>query len=88
MQCELQNFVTIVFYLFTSFYCSSSSGNGKKLYIPPELFECIGDVPGKNNSYYKCLFPKFVPKKKKDGSKNPLTVCHNSRSNARHVLVC
>ncbi|XP_045026739.1 uncharacterized protein LOC116918768 [Daphnia magna] len=59
----------------------------KKLVLPAEFFTCVGEVPGKNASLYRCLYPDCVPKKKKDGSEKPLVVPHSSRYNAkRHFL--
>nr|CAH0106989.1 unnamed protein product [Daphnia galeata] len=59
----------------------------KKLAVPAEFFTCVGEVPGKNASLYRCLHPGCVPKKKRDGSEKPLVVYHSSRCNAkRHFL--
>jgi hypothetical protein len=77
-----------VFDLLFISICSTNSNPVKKLAVPSEFFTCVGDVPGKNASVYRCLHPGCVPKKKMDGSDKPLVVYHNSRHNAkRHFLV-
>ncbi|XP_059353656.1 uncharacterized protein LOC130687084 isoform X2 [Daphnia carinata] len=59
----------------------------KKLVLPAEFLTYVGEVPGKNVSLYRCLYPGCVPKKKRDGSEKPLVVPHSSRYNAkRHFL--
>ncbi|XP_045023918.1 uncharacterized protein LOC116932957 [Daphnia magna] len=57
----------------------------KKLVLPAEFFTCVGEVPGKNASLYRCLYPDCVPKKKRDGSEKPLVVPHSSRYNAKSL---
>lgn len=66
---------------------SRSSTPTKKLVLPKEFFEYVGDSVGKNSSQYnyKCLFPGCA--KKKDQSDKLLVVANTSRHNAkRHYL--
>jgi hypothetical protein len=56
-----------------------SSGNvtvtpGKKLVLPGEYFEFIGDVPGKNASLYRCLFPRVYAIQERCQSQMALTI--------------
>ncbi|KAK4027462.1 hypothetical protein OUZ56_016508 [Daphnia magna] len=57
----------------------------KKLVLPAEFFTCVIDeVPGKNASLYRCLYPDCVPKKKRDGSEKPL-VNHDPNQEPGHL---
>lgn len=58
-----------------------------KLWLPPEMFQCIGDIPGTNSTYYKCLM-HCTPKKNADGSEKYISVSNSSRYNATaHIKV-
>nr|CAH0113450.1 unnamed protein product [Daphnia galeata] len=39
----------------------------KRLKLPGQFFEFLGDVPVKNTGFYKCTFPNCIMKKDKDG---------------------
>jgi hypothetical protein len=44
----------------------------KRLKLPGQFFEFLGDVPVKNTGFYKCTFPNCIMKKDKDGKEKPL----------------
>lgn len=68
--------------------CIIYSSNEKKLELPSEFFELLGDVEGKKARMYRCLFEGCKMKVKKDGTQKPLIVFNDTRFNAkRHYLV-
>lgn len=79
------HFFTLVFS-----HCSSSTTNTtvKRLLLPPEFFQFISDVPGKQAGYYKCTFPGCKPKMDKNGQEKYLVVYNVTRGNGkRHFCV-
>ncbi|KZR96926.1 Uncharacterized protein APZ42_008467, partial [Daphnia magna] len=61
--------------------------NEKKLELPSEFFELLGDAEGKKARMYRCLFEGCKMKFKKDGTQKPLIVFNDTRFNAkRHYL--
>ncbi|KZS07343.1 Uncharacterized protein APZ42_028888 [Daphnia magna] len=74
----------IFLFWFGLFFTSTSD---KKLELPPEFFEFLGDAEGKNASFYRCLLEGCKMKVKKDGTHKPLVVYYNTRCNSiRHYL--
>lgn len=65
----------------------NNSSNEKKLELPSEFFELLGDAEGKKARLYRCLFEGCKMKVKKDGTQKPLIVFNDTRFNAkRHYL--
>jgi len=59
----------------------------KKVWLPPQMFEFVSDVPNVATSEYKCLLG-CIPKTNADGSIKFLRVSNTSRHNAkRHIEV-
>ena len=59
----------------------------KKVWLPPEIFQCIGDIPDINSTSYKCLM-HCTPKRNADGSEKYISVSNSSRYNATtHIKV-
>ncbi|KAK4003565.1 hypothetical protein OUZ56_005322 [Daphnia magna] len=66
----------------------NNSSNEKKLELPSEFFELLGDAEGKKARMYRCLFEGCKMKVKKYGTQKPLIVFNDTRFNAkRHYLV-
>ncbi|EFX70480.1 hypothetical protein DAPPUDRAFT_328020 [Daphnia pulex] len=55
----------------------------KKVDLPAEFFEYLGDVQGKKVRFYKCKFEGCKPKIKKDGTQKHL-IAHDRKGNLGH----
>ncbi|XP_045033906.1 uncharacterized protein LOC116923328, partial [Daphnia magna] len=61
----------------------NNSSNEKKLELPSEFFELLGDAEGKKARMYRCLFEGCKMKFKKDGTQKPL-ISHDPNNSLGH----
>lgn len=67
---------------------SNNSLTERKVGLPPEVFEYMGESTNQKGSLYKCLFKGCKQKTNKDGTLKYLKIKNDSRGNGkRHYLV-